>query len=67
MTAIGTQCFDPNCSRAASYSLSGFDMCVEHYIEALEHSAHVKLYAPVPITPAKRRRLLRLAVLSGTI
>lgn len=34
-------CFDPRCSQFANHELRGFPMCAEHYIEALEHSAHL--------------------------
>jgi hypothetical protein len=34
-------CFDSECQTAADRELLGFRMCTPHYIEALEHSAHV--------------------------
>jgi len=34
-------CFDPSCTAEATRNLRGFRMCIEHYVEALEHSAHI--------------------------
>lgn len=35
------QCFDARCSQPADYELRGFYMCLKHYLEALEHGAHL--------------------------
>ena len=34
-------CFDDGCHAPATRELNGFPMCTRHYIEALEHSAHI--------------------------
>jgi hypothetical protein len=35
-------CYDDNCANPAQHRLLRQDMCTAHYIEALEHSAHVR-------------------------
>jgi hypothetical protein len=35
------KCFAGDCEGTPKYKLRGFDMCTEHYIEALEHGAHL--------------------------
>lgn len=35
------RCFDPGCAEPGRKELRGLRMCVGHYIEALEHSAHL--------------------------
>ena len=43
------RCFDDSCSQPATKELLGYPMCVDHYIEALEHGAHlVWTNAPLP-------------------
>jgi len=34
-------CFDDNCVGTAAHEIRGLQMCTTHYIEALEHSAHL--------------------------
>lgn len=34
-------CFDPNCTKPAAHKIRDSKMCTEHYIEALEYSAHI--------------------------
>jgi hypothetical protein len=30
-----------SCGKSGSYAIRGLPLCAEHYIEALEHSAHI--------------------------
>lgn len=34
-------CYAQDCELPSPYELHGEEMCVQHYIEALEHSAHL--------------------------
>ncbi len=34
-------CYDPNCNKPAPHLIRKFPACTAHYIEALEHSAHI--------------------------
>jgi len=36
-------CYDPGCGAAAPHELLGLRACTPHYVEALEHSAHIVL------------------------
>lgn len=40
-------CFDLHCPEPARYRLLDINMCADHYIEALEHSAHI-VVTPLP-------------------
>jgi len=35
------KCFDPDCPQSADSEIRGTRMCLPHYIEALEYSAHI--------------------------
>jgi len=35
------KCFDLTCKQPALYDIRELEMCASHYIEALEHSAHL--------------------------
>jgi len=46
---VKISCYVPGCEAAAPHELLGLRVCTPHYIEALEHSAHI-----VPKTYLKR-------------
>ncbi len=54
-------CFDTNCASPADRELHGLRMCTPHYIEALEHSAHI-VCLPMPVLIAKAVRWQELVL-----
>src|SRR6266704_5786616 len=54
-------CFDTNCASPADRELHGLRMCTPHYVEALEHSAHI-VCLPMPALIAKAVRWQELVM-----
>ena len=57
------KCFDPSCKQLASHPIRGLKACTEHYIEALEHSAHITslvsgLDHPIPVSMPTPKKVL---------
>jgi hypothetical protein len=52
---VKTDCFDYRCEAPAAHELLGLDMCTPHYVEALEHSAHLVLKTPAEYAEERRK------------